>query len=289
MKNLKLYFKFIKYYLTNNIINSKDISKSFNRISSNYDSVYLKQITSSSTPMLDEIINKLQAKTKEDLNILELACGTGFNSNYIYSKLKTGTYTLVDISKNMLTSAKSNCDFNCIFVESDMLAYLNNCSDNSMDVIICAYAISYHSPKEIIKECCRVLKNGGFFGVIDNLKGTLPELKKLYPKLLIEHYDLVNKLIIKLPHSRNEYFFEKMFVDNRFNRINLKSSSHTLNFNNKTNLCHFLSTSGILSPLDCAINLEHSEVKSTLTNLLDYYNINRLTHKYIWGFFRNDK
>lgn len=289
MKNLKFYFKFIIYYLTNNIISSKDIGKSFDRISNNYDSIYLKQIINSSTPMLDEIINKLQSNTKEDLNILDLGCATGFNSNYIYSKLKTGTYILVDISKGMLNNAKSNCDFNCVFVESDMLAYLNKCSDNSMDVIICSYAISYNCPKKIIKECCRVLKNGGFFGVIDNLKGTLPELKKLYPKLLVNHQDLVNKLIVKLPYSRNEYFFEKMFVDNRFNRINLKSDSHMLNFNNKTILCDFLCTSGVLSPLDSAIDLEHPRVKSTLSNLLDYYNINNLTHKYIWGSFRNDK
>ena len=289
MKKIKFYCRIIKLYLTNNIITLKDISKSFDKVSSHNESIHLKEITSSSIPMLNEIINKLQSSPKNNLKVLDLACGTGFNSNYLYTKLETGTFTLVDISKNTLDNAKYNCSFNCNFVQSDMLSYLKTCSDSSMDIIICAYAISYDSPKAIVKECCRVLKNGGFFGVIDNLRGSYPELKNICSKLLIEHSSLINNLSVKLNSPRNEYFFEKMFVDNRFNRINLKSNTHILNFNTKANLCDFLSTSGVLSPLDSSINLEDSTVKSGLLNLLQYNNINSLTHKYIWGSFRNDK
>lgn len=289
MSKFKLYLKTIMYSLNRNIVDSNDISKFFNKLSTNYDSKYFNNITSSSTPMLDEIIHKLRVNPKDTLNVLDIGCGTGFNSNYIYSKLKSGNYTLVDISKGMLSSAKSNCNFNCTFIESDMLNYLKTCSDDSMDLIISSYSISYHLPKDIIKECSRVLKNGGFLGVIDTLKSTLPELKKFHSKFLIKNQHLLTKSILKLNYPRNEYFFEKMFVDNRFNRLNLKSTSTIVNFDNKACLYDFLCYSGIFTPLAFSINLDDSEAKLNLINLLDTYNVNSLTHKYIWGSFRNDK
>lgn len=289
MSKLKLHFKSTMYSLTNNIVGSNHISQYFNKLSTNYNEQYFNNVTISSTPMLDEIIYKLKSTPKDTLNILDLGCGTGFNSNYIYRKVKNGTYTLVDISTEMLSFAKKSCDFSCNFIESDMLDYLKTCSDSSMDVIICSYAISYHLPKNIIKECSRVLKNGGFLGVIDNLKRNLPELSKIYLKLIDNNTHLLNKSILKLNYPSNEYFFEKMFVDNRFNRINLKSDSNMINFDNKAILCDFLCNSGILTPLCFSIDLQHSEVKLSLINLLNIYNINSLTHKYIWGAFRNDK
>ncbi|MEG1016089.1 MAG: methyltransferase domain-containing protein [Bacilli bacterium] len=289
MSKLQLHFKTIIYSLTNTVVDSSHISQYFNELSNNYNKQYFNNITSSSTPMLDEIIYKLQSTPKDNLNILDIGCGTGFNSNYLYSKLKTGTYTLVDISEGMLLYAKKLCNFNCSFIENDMLDYLKSCSTDSMDIIVCSYAISYHLPKEIIKECSRVLKNGGFLGVIDNLKRTLPEINKLCSKLIVNNSHLLNKPIIKLNYSSNEYFFEKMFVDNRFNRINLKSDHTVINFDNKASLCYFLCSSGILTPLDFSINLEDYEAKLMVSNLLDTYNINSLTHKYIWGTFRNDK
>lgn len=289
MNTLKFYFKIIKYYLTNNIVSLKDISKSFNKVSANNNSLYLNKITPSSIPMLEEIISKLKQDLISDLNILDIGCGCGFNSKYLHNQLKVGSYTLVDISNGMLNKAKNICSFNCTFIEDDMLSYLNTCDANSMDVIICTYSISYHSPKKLIKQCSRVLKNGGFFGVIESLRGTLPELKNIPTKILITNNQLMNKSTKKLPYPRNEYLFEKMFVDCRFNRINLKSESHTLYFNNNDNLCNFITSSGILSPLDSVINLDDSDIKYTLTNLLDSNSINSLTHKYIWASFRNDK
>lgn len=288
MKILNLHLKKIKYYFTNNTVTLNDISKAFTKVSNN-SSIYLEEITSSSIPMLDEIINKLKSNSKTDLNILDLGSGTGFNSNYLYNKLKVGNYTLIDISPGMIAKAKNSCDFNCSFIESDMLSYLISCDDNSIDVIISSYAISYHSPKVIIKECARVLKNGGFFGIIDSLKGNFPELKNINSKLLINHSNLLGKSIGNLNHFKYEYYFEKAFVDNRFNRLNLKSNSLQLNFDDNTILRDFISNSGILSPLDSAMDLEDPEVKLTLASLIDDYNITALTHKYIWGSFRNDK
>lgn len=288
MNKLKLSLKNYKYYLTNNIITLQDVSKSFNKVS-NYSSTYLNEITYSSIPMLDEIINKLKHNSSRSLNVLDLGSGMGFNCIYLNNNLKYGNYTLVDISPGMIAKSKKNCDFNCTFIENDILSYLNNCNDNSMDVIISSYSISYNSPKEIIKECCRVLKNGGYFGVIDTLKGSLPELQNIDSKIITNHYNLLNKSYKKLNHFRYEYYFEKIFVDNRFNRIKLLSDSIALNFINTSNVHDFISFSGILSPLDCVINLQDSKVKSTLTNLINTNNITLLTHKYIWGTFRNDK
>ncbi|MGL5087688.1 MAG: methyltransferase domain-containing protein [Clostridium sp.] len=289
MTKFKFFIKTLKLYITNNFIASKDISKSFNNQISDSQVKYYNMQSSTSIPMLDEIITKLQCNELSNINVLEIGCGLGFSSTYLYNKLSYGSYTLVDISQNMLVKAKNICNFHCNFVESDMLSYLNNCPDNSFDVIICSYAISYSSPKDIIKECSRVLKNNGYLGVIDNLKGNFPEIINFKRKFLVSNYDSINRLPFKLNLPLNEYFFEKMFVDYRFNRLNLKSNSNTLNFSNKASLHGFLLTPSILPTIHYSLNLEDSDAKSSFIDLIETSNINILTHKYIWGAFRNDK
>ena len=240
-------------------------------------------------PMLDEIINKLQTSPKNNLNILDLSCGSGFNSTYIYSKLQTGTYTLVDISQKNISSYQEDFIFDYTIIESDFLSYLKSCPDNSMDVITFSYGISYYYPKKIIKECSRVLKNGGLLGVIECSKKTFPEIKKILPILIINHYNLINNFIFKSHYFRNEFFFEKFFVDNRFNRLNLSSNSHTINFKDNASIYSFISCKDIFTPLDSKVNISHPDAKFTIMDFLYNNNINVLTHKYIWGTFRNDK
>jgi len=66
--------------------------------------------------------------------------------------------------------------------------------------------------------------------------------------------EIINKS--KTNPKRNEYFFEKMFLDNRFNRLNLKSNSNIINFVNRDSIFDFLSSKDKLSPLNSLINIE---------------------------------
>lgn len=293
MSKFKYYFRILKLYILNRHITLSDISKSYDTISSENQMLDSSLIHSSCIPMLDEIITKVQSnkdmESNKTINILDLGCGYGFNSNYLYSKLSYGNFTLVDISKNTIIKAKDFCDFNCNFVESDMLSFLNNCPHNSFDIIVCSYAIGYDSPKEIIKECSRVLKYRGYLGVIDNLKCSFPQIKKVVSKAKYNNSRLITKVPLKLNLYHNDYFFEKAFVDNKFNRLNLKTVTSTINFANTASLYDFVSTSGIIPPLSLSLNTDHCDVKTSFLALLNHNNIKSLTHNYIWGAFRNDK
>ncbi|GAB6169259.1 class I SAM-dependent methyltransferase [Clostridium carnis] len=289
MKALKLYSKILKNFFLGKTVNITDISNSYNKVSNTYEKYFLSEMHKYNIEMLTVLIEKYTLSNKESFNILDLACGTGFNSTFINKNLTNSSFTLVDISWGMLSLAKQNCTFNCNFVESDMLSYLKNCKENSFDIIICAWAIKYQNPHKIIKECSRVLKAGGSFSVIVNLKNTLPEIRKVYPKLLKEHSNLVNKVMIELPNPLSEYTFEKWFVDEKFNRIKVQSGSHCHVFNNTFDLVNWVTSTGALAGFDTMLDLSNDEVKNTFSTLLNKYNLNQVTHKYVWGVFRNDK
>ena len=48
-----------------------------------------------------------------------------------------------------------------------------------------------------------VIKNGGYLYIFSNDQQTLPQIRKIYPKLLIEYVGSINKLMFDLPMPNN--------------------------------------------------------------------------------------
>ncbi|WP_288221200.1 class I SAM-dependent methyltransferase [uncultured Clostridium sp.] len=282
--------KICKLFLSNKFINLSDIASSYNRVSKNYEEVFLKEMHKYNEEMLQNLIIKSSDNyLDKDMDILDLACGTGFNSRFLYKTFKKATFTLVDISEGMLNEAKNNCSFDTKFIEGDMLSFLESCNDNSFDIVICAWAIKYQNPRKIIKEISRVLRRDGYFAVIVNLKSTLPEVRKVYPSLVLKNYRNINKIMKELPNPKNEKAFKKWFIKNKFLVEKIKLGEHKFTFNSAEEATEFVTSTGALAGFDSMVNMKINKVKDNMIDLLNSNGIKTITHKYIWGVFKNDK
>jgi ubiquinone/menaquinone biosynthesis C-methylase UbiE len=103
---------------------------------------------------------------KENLNVLELGCGTGLfwlaNRNSI---VKSWSITLSDYSEGMIETTRNNLSrlnytFKYEIVNAEKIPYF----DNTFDIIL-ANNMLYHvkNRDEVIKNICRILKDDGVF------------------------------------------------------------------------------------------------------------------------------
>lgn len=290
MNNLKGLFKIINLFLSKKYTDLNDIANSYTRVSEVYDDYFLKEMHKYNKEMLDKVIIRYIDKVStSSLKILDLGCGTGFNSNFINSRINNLKFTLVDISDGMLKQAKNNCKIDARFIKSDMLSFLKSSKDDSFDIVVCAWAIKYQNPNEIIKEVSRVLKKDGCFTVIVNLKGTLPEVRKIYPTLILKNYKKINKIMKELPNPINQKTFKRWFEKENFSNIEVKSGSHIFTFDNPKSLVSFVTSTGALAGFDAMVDMQDDEIKNSMIKLFNKKEINTITHKYVWGIFKNDK
>lgn len=287
MRSLKALFKVLKLFFTKKHVNLLDISNSYTKVSSNYDNSFLRDMHEYNEEMLDKLADEWNADYC-DIKLLDLACGTGFNSSYINKKLSISKLTLVDISNGMLNEARKS-GIKGEFIEKDMLSYLKNCKDNSFDIVICAWAIKYQNPHKIINEISRVLKKGGFLAVIVNLKSTLPEVRKIYPEVIKKHSEKVNKIMLELPNPISEKSFNRWFSSKGLERIYSKCGSHKFAFKTSGKLVKWLTSTGALAGFDVMIDMEDEEIQETMTKLFEKYNISNITHEFVWGVYKNEK
>ena len=100
-------------------------------------------------------------------NCLDLFCGTGYVTDKLANLTKIKV-TGVDASPDMIEVAKKNHGDKCHFINDDALEFLKKQPPNCYDIVTCAWAICYSKPYQVIKEISRVLKPGGYVGIIDN-------------------------------------------------------------------------------------------------------------------------
>ena len=97
--------------------------------------------------------------TKENDNILDLACGPAQISSYILNKINVNI-TGVDLSNEMLNIARKNIP-NGIFIENSIITFNN---DLEYELIIIGFGIPYlniEQTKECIKNSVSMLKING--------------------------------------------------------------------------------------------------------------------------------
>ncbi|MGL4453217.1 MAG: class I SAM-dependent methyltransferase [Sarcina sp.] len=287
MKSLRGVLKVTKLFCTRKYVDLIDISNSYTKASSNYSNSFLNEMHRYNEEMLNKLLDEYKDSAKA-IKVLDLACGTGFNSRYINERYNISSFTLVDISKGMLEKAKES-DINAEFIEKDMLGYLKSCDDNVFDMVVCAWAIKYQNPHKIISEVSRVLKKGGSFAVIVNLKSTLPEVRKIYPKIVMSHSEKIDKIMLELPNPISESSFNRWFKSKKMKRIYSKSGSHKFGFKSTDLLVNWVISTGALAGFDTMVNMEDKDVQETMERLFKEKDISNITHKFVWGVYKNEK
>lgn len=283
-------------YLSRKIVSAEDIGQSYDRVSSGYEKYFLETMHSYNDELLGALTehfekSKTLAREAKDLKILDLAAGTGYNSRKLSEIFPKANFTLVDISPAMLKEAKKNWGEGPSpnFVIEDMLTFLKNTASETYDIIVCAWALKYQTPKKIIKHIKRVLKPNGFLGVIINRKNTLPQIAKIYPKLLAKHPQKINKLMLPLPNPKNLKAFDSWFTKESFSKIISKEGTHHFHFQTSRELVEFVTSTGALAGFDIMLDLRDPEVKSDLQHLLEKNRCSSVHHKFLYGVYKKQQ
>jgi ubiquinone/menaquinone biosynthesis C-methylase UbiE len=126
-----------------------------------------------------------QYKLAENMNILELGCGTGdFWNNKEKLLPKNINVILTDISRMMINKVKEKFNSNSTFSFQVMDIQNIPVEDKTFDIVIANHMLLYHvlDITKALSEIKRVLKNDGCFYATTIGKNNLKELQDIYRK-----------------------------------------------------------------------------------------------------------
>lgn len=289
---IRFLFKTVSLLLMNKIVENNDIAASYDKVSKNYEKYFLDIMHSHNDRVLDLLIKEIRKRQENEdnhrLQILDLACGTGYNSKYLINKGIDADYTLVDLSKGMLHVARKNIinSTKVTFVNHDMLSFLKGCPKDSFDIIICMWALKYQPPQKVILECERILNKEGLMTVIVNTADTLPQMRRLYPKLIIHNWRTIKKIMFDLPNPKNKQEFARWFTKSGFSINKIRSGRQIFHFQNANKLVKFLTSTGALAGYDDMIDLNNSEIKMQMVSYFNRKKIVKAEHRFVFGVFK---
>jgi len=95
----------------------------------------------------------------------------------------------------------------------DALRHLRTVDAGSLDGIVCGWGICYMDHGQLEREFARVVRPGGFVGIIENRECTLKAVSDLFRKSLLRHPHALSKdMVIDLP--RDHHYLRKTFCRN---------------------------------------------------------------------------
>ena len=282
MSRIKLYGKVASLYLRRKIVSPNDIALSYNKVSSTYEAQFLEEMHQFNDDILKSALTYLEKDN--DLKVLDLAAGTGYNSCFLKDELSNASFILVDLASKMLEQAKSKIDAE--FVNEDMLDFLVKEKAHQYDLIICTWALKYRKIDKVLKECYRLLKNNGKLVCLVNRKDTLPQIRKVYPKLLENNVNKINKLMLDLPNPRTVEQLNKAFKKNNFNILNSFTNEKDFEFTNHQEQVAFVTNTGALAGYDVMLDLHDETIKKELEQLLETVDDKKITHRFVGGIYQ---
>jgi ubiquinone/menaquinone biosynthesis C-methylase UbiE len=172
-----------------------------------FDDYYSRNLGSSALELWEKL------PVKEGQVIVDLACGTGFfTTKLAHAVGQTGQIIAVDLSAGMLEKNQEkavNQNLNNIrFVQLDGLSFLESLSSNCLDGLVCGWGTCYMNHTRLRQQLERVLKTGGFFGMIDNTSSSLKDVSDLFTQVLMDYpHAMIKNININLPKN-NDYLIK---------------------------------------------------------------------------------
>lgn len=277
MGRIHLYYKVLKYYILGNIVTAGDIGNSYNRVSGGYNEQFLNTMQKYNVVMLSQL------NLPKEARVLDLACGTGFNSEWLLSIRPKYQIDAVDISEGMLKQAEMRLGGKASLFKASMLDFLKSCEDESYDRIVCSWALKYQPPAQVLKECKRVLKAGGELGLILNSKNTLPEVRKIYKRLLIKNSKNIKKLMLELPNPKDERQLSHWLKKAGFQETRTFRGMQKFSFASTAAMTEWMTSTGALAGFDVMVDLRDTAVKGQISELFIKYGMSSITHDFVWG------
>ena len=158
-----------------------NIQKEFKAVSEKYDAQRKHLI-----PCFNDFYSiplELSEQLKEVKNVLDIGAGTGLMSAFFYEKYPAASFTLIDLSEDMLAKAKER------FQQQQNFTYLSadlataELGKAKYDLVISGLAIHHleHSLKRnLFTKIYKALKPGGWFINADQVEGGTTEADNIY-------------------------------------------------------------------------------------------------------------
>ncbi|MCL1880002.1 MAG: class I SAM-dependent methyltransferase [Actinomycetia bacterium] len=272
-------------FLRNRIITKDDIAASYDAVSSKYDDVFMGTMSAYNDELLEQAVRRL--RQRQGLSILDLACGTGYNIGYLRAACPGSRFDAVDISSGMLGSIPGAADV--VRHHRDMLSFLESAGRDTYDLIVCSWALKYQNPRKLIRQCYRVLRQNGVLAVIVNTRQTLPEVRRVYPKLLANNVDRIDKLMLELPNPKTEADLLRWARSSGFSAKAGNSLSHVFWFDGPSSAVEFVTSTGALAGFDAMIDLRDRKVKGEMAVLFGQAQTRSITHSFVYGVFEKEE
>ncbi len=200
-----------------------------------------KLVTSKDGPQADTLrflkfLKKNQRFEVENINILDLGCGTGRNSNYLANR---GNRVIgIEISKTALDLAKSRAKDIAINVDYRLgdIGEKYDIEDASIDLVLditSSNSLDEKGRKIYLREVSRVLKSSGYFFVRALCKDGNKNVKNLLKNSPGREYDTY---VIKEIGLTERVFSKEDFIKmygQLFKILNLEKKTSYTTFNNR--------------------------------------------------------
>jgi tRNA (cmo5U34)-methyltransferase len=158
------------------------IDQAFNRSSQYYDDWVKKAV-----PCYEEVFSiateLVPFDPGDEIRVLDLGAGTGLFSERILQKFPQATFVLYDVASQMLDVARDRFKRHKDRFEFVVDDYRNIRRIESVDLVISSLSIHHlddADKRDLFEGIYHVLKNGGAFINIDQIRGGTEHLRQLY-------------------------------------------------------------------------------------------------------------
>ena len=156
---------------------------------------------------------------ENNLNILDIACGSGFLLNLCYKRLGSSSkLTGIDMSYSELELARKKLNHTNVKLHLGMAQDLKFLKKSSFDAILCHWALTLMDPiVPVLNSIKSMLKNKGLFAaIIDGDIDTAPEYLKIHNiiyKYVQQEYPNYGSIELGDKRVRNSNDFKKLALE----------------------------------------------------------------------------
>lgn len=208
------------------------IKQSFNNSASKYDNYAILQ-KEIANELLAILFKDAKLTLLDNVNILDLGCGTGYLSEIFSKNIKTGCFTQLDLSLNMCKLAKGKTgSITTVNADIEYLPF----NKNIFDYVVSSSSFQWLEEIHIgFKEVWRVLKSRGIFAFSIFGENTLNELSQSFS--LIDNDKHVNDFL-------SEDIIEKTMLNIGFTDLKIIKSTKLQHFPNILEIMRYLHNLG---------------------------------------------
>lgn len=117
------------------------------------------------------IIRALPVDPNQEMTILEVGCGTGYNLGRLAKRFPKAQLIGVDVSKEMLAKSKKAtlAHSDRVRLVGEPYGFESNIASEPVDILLCSYSLTMINPQwqEVVLKAKEDLREGGIFAAVD--------------------------------------------------------------------------------------------------------------------------